>query len=113
MALIKKIDVEEYFAARRAMRLGRKLRVSQPDATPIKPAGAAAELTEAPFQIPPGNNLLRALPPLRFQLCTIPARAPCSGRREAGKNRNQHETPAGLKQPAVSVHSSPENSKLA
>jgi hypothetical protein len=32
MALIKKIDVEKYFAARRAMRLGRLGMVSQPAA---------------------------------------------------------------------------------
>ncbi len=52
---------------------------------------------QAPFEIPLWNNLLRALPPLRFQLCTILARAACSGRREAGKNNNQYQTPAGLK----------------
>lgn len=42
MGLIKKIDVEEYFAARRAMRLGRKHRLSQPDETATKAAPGAA-----------------------------------------------------------------------
>ena len=38
MALIKKIDVERYFAARRAMRLGRLGMVSQPGLAGIKSA---------------------------------------------------------------------------
>ena len=42
MGLIKKIDVEKYFAARRAMRLGRIGLVSQPDATGIGPTQKAA-----------------------------------------------------------------------
>ena len=42
MALIKKIDVEEYFAARRAMRLGRERRVSQTSAAGSGPTKKAA-----------------------------------------------------------------------
>ena len=38
MALIKKIDVDEYFAARRAMRLGRLGMVSRPGVAGIKSA---------------------------------------------------------------------------
>lgn len=45
MALIKKIDVEEYLAARRAMRLGREKRVSQTEASRIKVTGKAAKAT--------------------------------------------------------------------
>ena len=37
MSLIKKIDVDNYFAARRAMRLGRMQPVSRPRAAGIKP----------------------------------------------------------------------------
>jgi lactam utilization protein B len=43
MALIKKIDVEKYFADRRALRRGRIAPTSQPDATRTKPAGRAAK----------------------------------------------------------------------
>ena len=43
MALIKKIDVEKHFAARRAMRLGRIWPVSQPIAAATVPAGKAAK----------------------------------------------------------------------
>jgi hypothetical protein len=39
MALIKKIDVDNYFAAKRAMRLGRIGMVSQPAAAGTVPAG--------------------------------------------------------------------------
>ena len=42
MALIKKIDVEKHFAARRAMRLGRIWPVSSPVAAGTVPAGKAA-----------------------------------------------------------------------
>ena len=38
MSVIKKIDVENYFAARRAMRLGRIQTVSRPGAAGIKSA---------------------------------------------------------------------------
>jgi hypothetical protein len=38
MSLIKKVDVEEHFAARRAMRLGRIGPVSQPAAARVEPA---------------------------------------------------------------------------
>lgn len=38
MALIKKIDVDEYFAARRAVRLGRLGMVSRPGVAGIKSA---------------------------------------------------------------------------
>jgi hypothetical protein len=44
MALIKKIDVDKYFAARRAMRLGRIGLLSQPDAAVTVPAGKAAKV---------------------------------------------------------------------
>jgi hypothetical protein len=42
MALIKKIDVEKYFAERRAMRLGRIWPVSQPQTARTEAAGKAA-----------------------------------------------------------------------
>jgi hypothetical protein len=45
MALIKKIDVEKHFAARRAMRLGRIWPVSSPDRAGTAVAGKA---TNAP-----------------------------------------------------------------
>ena len=54
MALIKKIDVEKHFAARRAMRLGRIWPVSQPIAAGTEPAGKAAS---APRLI--GNRTLK------------------------------------------------------
>jgi hypothetical protein len=55
MALIKKIDVEKYFAARRAMRLGRIGILRQPVAAGTEPAGKA---TKAPRLI--GNRTLGA-----------------------------------------------------
>jgi len=54
MALIKKIDVEKHFAARRAMRLGRIWPVSSPVAAGTVPAGKAAN---APRLI--GNRTLQ------------------------------------------------------
>ena len=51
MALIKKIDVEKYFAARRAMRLGRLGFSSHPVAAGTKPTG---RVTKAPRLI--GNR---------------------------------------------------------
>ena len=51
MALIKKIDVEVYFAAKRAMRLGRIGRMSQPVAAGTEPAAKRKRVpvsTEAP-----------------------------------------------------------------
>ena len=53
MALIKKIDVENYFAARRAMRLGRKSPARQPDATAIKPTGRVAKNDPGPIETLP------------------------------------------------------------
>jgi hypothetical protein len=41
MALIKKIDVEKHFAARRAMRLGRIWPVSSPDRAVTSPASVS------------------------------------------------------------------------
>jgi hypothetical protein len=43
MALIKKIDVENYFAARRAMRLGRIGLLRRPAVAGTEPAGKATE----------------------------------------------------------------------
>ena len=43
MALIKKVDVEKYFADRRAMRRGRIAPASQTNAAQIKPTGRAAK----------------------------------------------------------------------
>ncbi len=43
MTLIKKIDVERHFAARRAMRLGRIRPLSQPGAARNAPAAAAKD----------------------------------------------------------------------
>jgi len=39
MALIKKIDVDNYFAAKRATRLGRSLMASRPAAAVTEPTG--------------------------------------------------------------------------
>jgi hypothetical protein len=59
MSLIKKVDVEEYFAARRAMRLGRARPMSQqPKATVIERSGTAAN---APRSI--GSFILRLSSP--------------------------------------------------
>jgi len=56
MSLIKKIDVEEYFAARRAMRLGRKRRVGQPDATAaIEPTARVAKASRPVETLPLGQ----------------------------------------------------------
>jgi hypothetical protein len=53
MGLIKKTDVEKYFAARRSMRQGRIGPVRQPDATRIEPNG-----TQANSPHPVGNPTL-------------------------------------------------------
>ena len=59
MSLIKKADVEEHFAARRAMRLGRPRPMSQqPKATVIERTGTAAN---APRSI--GNSTLELSSP--------------------------------------------------
>lgn len=43
MALIKKIDVDNYFAAKRATRLGRNWPVSKPAAAVTEPTGKPAK----------------------------------------------------------------------
>ena len=66
MSLIKKIDVEKHFAARRAMRLGRT--------GPVSPLGAAGIKSPAKRKKVPASAealtrdiLRRAYPPLRFR----------------------------------------------
>jgi len=56
MSLIKKIDVEKHFAARRAMRLGRVRPASQPHATGIKPPGTAAHAPRSTGDLSPGHS---------------------------------------------------------
>jgi len=41
MSLIKKIDVEKHFVAKRAMRLGRMPSLGQPGPAPVKPVAPA------------------------------------------------------------------------
>jgi hypothetical protein len=66
MALIKKIDVDEYFAARRALRLGRKEPVSQPHAIGIEPSGrvvnAPRSVGSSPLEQPSPSAPSTAIP---------------------------------------------------
>ena len=52
MALIKRIDVEKYFAARRAMRLGRSGMVSQPGLAGIKSAAKKKSIPASAEALP-------------------------------------------------------------
>jgi hypothetical protein len=56
MALIKKIDVDKYFAARRAMRLGRIGLLRQPDAAGTEPAGKATKAPRVIGNRTPGHS---------------------------------------------------------
>lgn len=74
MALIKKIDVEEYFAARRAMRLGRKRRVSQPDAMAlIEPTAGVAKAPRSAETLPPGQTSV-SVPSTAIPIASHPGR---------------------------------------
>ncbi len=56
MALIKKIDVEKYFADRRALRRGRIGPASQPHAAPIKPTERASNVPRAVGNLTPEHS---------------------------------------------------------
>ncbi len=56
MALIKKIDVDKYFAARRAMRLGRLGMVSQPGLAGIKSAAKKKSVPPSAEALPLENS---------------------------------------------------------
>jgi len=75
MALIKEIDVENYFAARRAMRLGWKKPASEPNATRTKPAGSVSK------NAPPSVRTL----PLEHSSARAPSAIPIVT--DSGRNR--------------------------
>jgi hypothetical protein len=56
MALIKKIDVEKYFAARRAVMLGRLRMVSQPSVAGIKSAAKKPNVPASAEALPLENS---------------------------------------------------------
>ncbi len=58
MALIKKADVAKYFAERRAMRNGTKLRVNKPDVAATEPAAGAADAPRSVENFTPGHSSL-------------------------------------------------------
>jgi hypothetical protein len=63
MGLIKKVDVEKYFADRRALRLGRTGFENQSSAAVIKPAGKAAKAAR-PATPAPGHSSASGSDPL-------------------------------------------------
>jgi hypothetical protein len=63
MSLIKKIDVEKHFAARRALRLGRVLPASRSDATGFKPAAKKNSVRASAETLPLAKSSASVSPP--------------------------------------------------
>ncbi len=77
MILIKKIDVEKHFAARRAARLGRMGPASQFGAAGTKSAAKKKSVPCLGRYSPFGNNLLRAYPLPRLRSRPILVETDC------------------------------------
>src|SRR5581483_804425 len=106
VSLVKKIDVEKYFAAKRTKRLDRTGPLSRVDIR-MEPTATARSTLRPLGKMTPWNTLLQTSPLPRFRSHPILVVIDCSYRHEAGRREAAYGLPAQRMRPAKWIRSTP------